>query len=750
MQYNFDAEKGTVTLYDLEVGKDWSNQLFNKKGWITSVTHYGATCSRYLNDDAVVIHYNNQVSVLYLRDRESKKYWNIGGFPTKNPMTDYQCEHGQNYTKISSQSEGIKASITYAVALDDTREIWKVTLKNTTEKTREIDLFAYTSFDLGGFVQPLYYNMPTTSVTQYVGEVNGIFCDNKNPFIPHNLCSGYILSSEPLTAYDGNTEKFVGALLVNAKPYILEAGKDCTCSEATVRGRGGVLQNGVTLLAGEEKTVYYLLGLATSKQALLNDAPKMLEESKRVMETLCENTPYGNLRVNCPEPQINRVLNYWAQHQVRYCMLGKKAVRDNAQLAMAILNCDLDLARKTIEECIIHQYSDGHSVLVWYPFVEKTLYSDPSAWLVFAVCEYIKESGDMQYLTKEFAYLDGGKGSVYEHLRKAIEWFTAKENRGENGLPKIYHADWNDALNIPDDNAESVMMAMLVCKALKEVSALARYIEDTEYAERLEKQYQTDKANINKVAYNGEYYVRAFSKFGVVGDKTCENGGRIYVNPQSWAILSDVCPKEFLPNVLASVAEMETEQGVPMCAPPYKTYDERVGRMSGMLEGVYENGGIYNHAGCFKVMADCKLRRGDEAVATFLKILPDGKNNPSTLTTTEPYVFTNCYLKHSSVDMQVGFSWQTGTSAWGIMCMYEGILGLKRDFDGLTITPALPKHWKNVQAERTFRGCKLHIFYENDGGENITLEVDGKVIGGNKILSFQDGKEYTVKVRLHK
>ena len=84
------------------------------------------------------------------------------------------------------------------------------------------------------------------------------------------------------------------------------------------------------------------------------------------------------------------------------------------------------------------------------------------------------------------------------------------------------------------------------------------------------------------------------------------------------------------------------------------------------------------------------------------------------------------------------------------MCVYEGILGLKRDFDGLTIMPALPKHWKSVQAERTFRGSKLYISYENDGGENITLEVDGKAIDGNKILPFHDGKEHAIKVRLHK
>ena len=201
-------------------------------------------------------------------------------------------------------------------------------------------------------------------------------------------------------------------------------------------------------------------------------------------------------------------------------------------------------------------------------------------------------------------------------------------------------------------------------------------------------------------------------------------------------------------SVLEAVANMETEEGVPMCTPAYAKYDESVGRMSGMLPGVYENGGIYNHAGCFKVMSDCKLGRGKNAVETFLKILPDGKNNPSEKTTAEPYVFTNCYLKHPSVDMVVGFSWQTGTSAWGIMCLYEGILGLKRDFDGLTVQPAFPPEWKHVEAERTFRGNKLYITYENCGKGEVSLVVDGQEIEGNKIPAFNDVKEHQILVKL--
>ncbi|MBR4943732.1 MAG: cellobiose phosphorylase, partial [Clostridia bacterium] len=583
MYYDFNTEEGTVSLYELEIGKDWSNQLFNKTGYITSVTHYGATYSRYLNQDAVLVNYNNQVSVLYLRDVKTKKYWNIGGFPSMNPSEEYQCTHGQDYSRVSSVSEGIEASIEYRVHSEDTREVWKVTLKNRTEEEREIDLFASTSLDMGGFAQPFYYNMPTTSATEFVAEGNGVFCENKNPFRPHEVCSGYILSSAPIFAYDGNYEKFVGFVGSMARPYTLQKGLDCGNSTATVRGRGGVLQNRISLNAGEEKCVYFVLGLTTDKQKMTERFQNVEKECTELFETNGKEIPYGSVRVRCPEPQINRVMNYWAEHQVRYCMLGKKAVRDNAQLAMAMLNCDTERAKATIEECIVHQYSDGHSVLLWYPIVENTVYSDPSTWLTFAICEYIKESGDVAYLDKKFAYLDGGEGSVYEHLQKAVEWFTAKENRGPNGLPKIYHADWNDALNIPDDNAESVLMAMLICKAYKEIASLARFIGEEEYAAEVEEYYEALKKRTNEVAFNGEYYVRAFSKFGVVGDKTCENGGKIYVNPQSWSILSEVCPEEYLESVLASVAGMETEEGVPMCTPPYAKYDESVGRMSGML-----------------------------------------------------------------------------------------------------------------------------------------------------------------------
>ena len=167
-----------------------------------------------------------------------------------------------------------------------------------------------------------------------------------------------------------------------------------------------------------------------------------------------------------------------------------------------------------------------------------------------------------------------------------------------------------------------------------------------------------------------------------------------------------------------------------------------------MPPGVYENGGIYNHACAFKVMADCKVGRGDKAVETLLKMIPGGAANPSEKTTTEPYVFTNCYGKHENEDMVVGFSWQTGSSAWGLRDWYEGVLGITREFDGLRIRPNLPASWDVVEARRPYRGSMLNIRIQNAGGNNVKLTVDGTVAQENLIPAFADGKTHEILVEL--
>ena len=187
---------------------------------------------------------------------------------------------------------------------------------------------------------------------------------------------------------------------------------------------------------------------------------------------------------------------------------------------------------------------------------------------------------------------------------------------GAHGIPRIRYADWNDALNIDDPEAESVFMAMAMAWACKELAALSRFLGDNAYALQLLEQRAALVETINRKAWDGEWYLRAFSKFGPVGSKSSPTGGNIYINPQVWSILADVVPEDRLDAVLTAIDKMDKKYGIQLCEPAYPHYDSHVGRMSGMLPGLFENGGVYNHCNAFKIMADCRLGRAEQALST--------------------------------------------------------------------------------------------------------------------------------------
>ena len=187
--------------------------------------------------------------------------------------------------------------------------------------------------------------------------------------------------------------------------------------------------------------------------------------------------------------------------------------------------------------------------------------------------------------------------------------------------------------------------------------------------------------------------------------------------------------------------------------PAYSEYSPNVGRMAGMLPGLFENGGVYCHATGFKILMDCKIGRGTEAIKTLKKIMPDSDLNLSTNSGAEPFVFTNCYSTHPKYYGKSYWSWTTGTSAWAMMGLYEGILGVQRDYDGLKINPCFPPEWDKAEITREFRGAKYHVVIENPehlSRAELIIKVDGKELEGNIVPAYGDGKIHEVNVLLKK
>ncbi len=737
-EYEFTQDGNSCVIKEPRTPRYWYNYLWNENRYCAQVSQIGHGRSYYLSEKAEMCMINrDDARYVYLRDEETHDCWNIGFGPLNTEVEDYRCTHSIGYSLLQSAFRGINSAWRIFVPREGFHEIWSLNIQNTGEKARTLSVFSAVSFSLEGFDYPRYYEMYRCMSTEFDEKLNGIYCDSSHPFAPHERYHGFLASSVPVHAYDGDLTRFCGptgtitqpdasASALFQRPDVVMRGEDCTNSGAALFILGGVLQHKFTLRPGETKEIHLLFGISRSIEEARETAAAVLngEAVEREFERAQEYyyRKYASLSVRTPDEKINHIMNNWVKKQADFCIVGKKGVRDNLQIAAALLNYRQEKAKEEILECLRHQFSDGHAVLTWYPY-DDTRYSDQPFWIIWAVCRLIRETGDFSLLEESVPWQDGGEAAVLSHVKAAVDRLIA--DQGRNGLVRIYFADWNDALNITTDpEAESVMLSCQFCLALKELERMMRKYGDEEYAKTLAAEYETLKNSINENAWDGGWYLRALSTAEHIGGKdSC--GSRIYLNAQTWAVLGGVAEKTRLPLVLQAVDGMEHEFGFPLNMPPYTEYSPHVGRMSGMLPGLFENGGVYCHATAFKILMDCAAGRGSKAVETLKKIMPDSGQNPSMRSGAEPYVFTNCYATHPGYYGKSYQSWTTGTSAWCLMGLYEGIMGIKGDYDGLRIEPHFPAEWDSAELTRHFRGVSC-----GDKKPRACRKRDGADYGG--------------------
>ena len=755
--YELNEDGSACVIHDPETPRYWYNYLWNELGYCAQVSQIGHGRSYYINEKADMCMLNRDAArYVYLRDERDGACWNIGFGPLCENVEDYSCTHAIGYSLIRSRRDGVKAQWRIFVPTDLYGECWTLELENTCDRPRMLSVFPTVSFSLDGFSHPRYYEMYRSIETSFDRGLNGIYCRGAHPFAPHRCYNGYLASSEPVYAWDGDLTAFCGSLGTQTetdtsstaryqRPRRLFRKENCSGSDGALFIPGAVLQHKLTLLPGERRTIRLVFGAAESPEEARKTAAVYTAQQDTALRKAEAHylAKYAALSVRTPDEKLNRIMNLWVQKQVDFCIVGKKGVRDNLQIAAALLNDRPEKAQAEILECLRHQFRDGHAVLTWYPY-DDTRYSDQPFWIIWAVCRLIRETGDRTILDLPVEWQDSGAAPVLEHVKAAVRRLL--DDRGRNGLVRIFFADWNDALNIPpEEEAESVMLSEQFCLALRELQELMSRTGDADYAAFCLKACEEMKDAINRTAWDGGWYCRALAKTENIGSRN-SSGSKIYLNAQTWAVLGDVVPPGRLPALLEAVDNMERDFGFPLNDPPYQKYDPMAGRMSGMLPGLFENGGVYCHASAFKLLMDCRLGRGDDALRTMKKIMPDSEWNPSSQSGAEPYVFTNCYSTHPKYYGRSYQSWTTGTSAWSLRCLYEGILGVRGDYEGLRIEPAFPSDWNEAEMTRRFRGAEYHIFYRRTGEKRIL--ADGTEISGTLLPDFRDGKVHRIEVTL--
>ncbi len=721
---------------------------------------YGARAQAYIDPQGkgrcCVIRDGNRY--FYIKDQQTGKVFNPGWYPVKTPVDDFSCTHGLGYSVITSSCDGLKATARVFVNAEDPCEIWTVTLENKTSAAKNISLYSFVEFQLEGYQRYSDYNSYVHGEFDKVH--NAIVCFNLAMERPHDWFNGFMASDTAPTAFDTSKRAFLGVYGGIFAPEGI-AHDSLSNSLAACEQMVGAMQHDYVIEPGKAVTLNVIIGAVDSMDTAKTLSKKLFAPGK--IEQDFENLNASkqemakDIFVTTPDEKVNNFANYWLKQQVQLCAeVGRdtgKGFRDQLQDAWAVASFNPQLAKEKILETLTYMYRDGRCVRGWLP-LDHHIYSDGPTWIAPTVNAYIKETGDTAFLNHPVKYLDEGEDTVWEHMLTAARF--ASEDTGEHGLVHSRDGDWNDSLNMTGlkGKGESVWTSIALCYALQNTAEIAKEIlNDQAICDEMTARAEKMKQAVNANGWDGDWYLAAINDYNEKVGTHTEKEGKIYLNSQTWAILSGVAEGDRREKCLNAVdTYLDSDYGPLTLYPTYTKFNNKIGRLTSFIPGIWENGTPYCHGGTFKVVADCIEGRGDKAYETVTKILPDSETNPSDHSGCEPYVVTNMYFGPDNPRKgETLFAWVTGTAGWMFRAITQYMLGFHPMYNGFKIDPCIPAQWDNLQMTRKFRNDVYKITIHNPNGKQSGVSkilVDGKEVSDNVIALCNDGKTHTVDVTL--
>ena len=718
--------------------------------------------------------YDRPGRYIYIRDDSNGEYWSTTWQPTNNDLKEYkyECRHGMSYTKIKSGYKGISTENTYFVPLKENLEIWRIKIKNNSNQKRNLSLFTYVEFCLWDAVMDMtdfQYNL-NIALTKFKN--NAIYHITR--YHVHKSYFAYFWSDTKVESYDGERRKFTGLYRSEANPEAVEKGK-CSNYEAIGWAPFAGLHVKVNLNPEEEKEVVFILGYA-EKMGQEKKIFKKYSKKGTVDEELLKLKKYWDdifsyFKAETPDPAVNSMVNIWNQYQCRTTFnwsrwasyyesgIGRgMGFRDSNQDTLGVAYQIPDKVKQRLIELASIQFPEGRAKHIYFPLTKTgdiVGYGDDHLWLVLAVSNYLKETGDFDFLKIKVPFTDGSKASMYEHLKRAIEYSWKAVSY--YGLCKAGEADWNDSLNLrgPKGAGVSVMVSEQFVHSANLLSDICFHIKKKKDAIKYKKMAEEMAKRINKYAWDGGWYIRAFADNGKPIGVNKSKEGKIWLNSQTWAIMSGVADKEHAKITLDNVKKyLYTKYGLIKMFPGYKKYRKEVGLISEVPAGIKENAGIFCHTNPWAVISETIIGRGENAFQYYKAMLPSATNDIADIHWTEPYVYSQFIAGKEHRDFgQAKNSWLTGSAAWNFISISQYILGIRADFDGLVIDPCIPSNWKEFKVKRKFRGTIYDIIIKNPYGLNKgikSLMIDGRKIHGNKAPIFKDKKEHKIEAIIEK
>jgi N,N'-diacetylchitobiose phosphorylase len=780
MKYGyFNNETREYVIDRVDVPVSWTNYL-GVKDMCTVISQNAGGYSFYKSSEYNRITRFRQNGIpldrpghyVYIRDDETGEYWSISWQPVGKDLSKakYECRHGLSYSKFSCDYNNINAEQTLFIPLDEDVELWDVKIKNTDLKPRKLSIFSYLEFSYQHISldnQNLQMSLYSSGSSYNEGVIEyDLFYEPDNYY--------YFASNFNPDSYDCIRDRFIGNYRSETNPIALERG-ECLNSSELGGNHCGSLHSRITLSAGEETRLVFMLGVGNREKG--KQIKEKYSKNNNVDGAFEKLRQYWDSKLACfkcktPNDGLNTMINIWTLYQAETNVVWSRfasfvevggrtglGYRDTAQDVMCIPHTNPEKSRQRIIELLRGLTSTGYGIHLfdpeWFridkkpslPYKSPTVIpspdkesivhgikdvcSDDALWLVSSICEFIKETGEIEFFDNIVSYADGGEGTVYDHIKKILD-FSA-EQVGATGICKGLRADWNDCLNL--GGGESALVSFLHYWALKEFIEAANYLNrstDVNYYSFLaEKVKKACEDNL----WDEKWYIRGITSKGVKIGTIKDEEGKVHLESNTWAVVSGAASCERGEKCMDAVNEyLYSDYGLHLVSPSYTKPNNDIGFVTRVYPGVKENGAIFSHPNPWAWVAECKLGHGSKAMKYYNALLPYNQNDKIEIREAEPYSYCQFIMgKDHTAFGRARHPWLTGSAGWAYAAVTRWMLGIRLSFEGMLIDPCIPSDWKEFEVERIYKGATYKILVKNASGvekgvKSITL--NGKIING--------------------
>jgi cyclic beta-1,2-glucan synthetase len=768
----------------------WVNVLGNAHfGTLVSESGGAYTWAENCHEYRLTPWHNDPVSdgsgeAIYLRDEESGRFWSPTPLPARG-QGHYTVRHGFGYSVFEFAESGIASELWTYVAVDAPVKFLRLVVRNLSDRDRTISVTGFWEWVLGETRGKNLMHIATEFDSR-----NGALLARNAYNADFSGRVAFAAVTESIQSYTADRTEFIGRNGSLAEPAAM--------NRQRLSGKAGIgldpcaaLKAHLVLRPNEQREVVFKIGAGRDR----DEAQALLQRFRRLDD--CRDAIYmvraywndvlSAFQVESPDPALNVLANGWLLYQTIsgrifartgfYQSGGAFGFRDQLQDAMALIHARPQLLREQLLRAAAHQFREGDVQHWWHPpggRGVRTHFSDDYLWLPFAACRYVEALGDTGVLDEQVPYLEGRPlradeeayydapivsnetATLYEHCVWAIKYGL---RFGQHGLPLIGCGDWNDGMNLVGEHGkgESVWLAFFLHDVLKRFAVIAAARGDKAFADQCIQQAIELRENIEKNAWDGAWYRRAYFDDGQPLGSATNEECQIDSLPQSWAVLTGVSDLKRARSAMDCVDRRLVRRGarlIQLFDPPFDKSSLEPGYIKGYLPGVRENGGQYTHGAIWTVMAFAALGDADRAWELFELINPIHHGDTAVGIArykVEPYVVAADVYSVPPHTGRGGWTWYTGSAGWLYRLITESLLGLHLKVDQLSFTPCLPTAWKSYQIRYRYRETPYRITLMKIGntwnGPQAIL-LDGVSHSNSAVRLVDDRADHVVEIRI--